>query len=791
MATKRRSSASGSLAKKRTSLDNAAKAFLIAGREDDAESSVKVNAWYDEHCLSHGDVRASSPGSRFVCSKAALYKRVEELRNAMDDDDEEVEESLDANSAGSGASADANNRVAQALSRVVAERKVHNRATLTPAHEKNLAAALLEDEDTYGGLTDEAILSAAWCYGMLAHSAEEEADDDLRISNGMVRLGYLGDKWLDGFLARNDGVVQRRRALEVKRQQALQPERVVQHLRNCMWAQTLVQIGNAIGAGRKVPGWSAPPGESVQRTEDNSVDQRAGDVIVKVVGNEKVMWITALNEQLQPVKDERVFCLDEVAVDHNDMDVRQVSLKGKGAAGNIVVGLTTGTHVTMTPVWDRRGTLLACQVLADMKGINDDLLEFFRDNDFAFESVPSGYQTDGTFERFLAFVLPLMGCSRSDRGILFYDGHDSHISRAVRRLLDKHYVVADILPSHTTTILQVGDNGPNRKGKSNFRQANTMAQMFASSGMMSMSWTALEGKIRMFAQSLIDVPSDVVVSAWATVGLPSCVSRKWAAPEAMTVDKFRPGERHRDAESLPPITSASAFRALFDADNLVLPWGSAMVIPKSVELPERVRARLEHVKSLQAKASDVKPGHSQLFYVIAHSNVTPNEVAKATYQGIAEVSSWPAKDGPSATARANDSKRQVSQKVPTAYGILLDGDVSDRALIATKAKADEKAAIEARATADRDKILEEQKTVSELLLSTGFISAEEATEKIVIAKMDEFVAANAHVEWPTYKSLSRSEKIAVITNMVANKPKKGRKGWNWHAKEAEKAPNVV
>jgi hypothetical protein len=54
-----------------------------------------------------------------------------------------------------------------------------------------------------------------------------------------------------------------------------------------------------------------------------------------------------------------------------------------------------------------------------------------------------------------------MNTSRENPGILFVDGHSSHLTRAFSKLAAQHHIYVICEPSNLSIMLQTGDNGGN------------------------------------------------------------------------------------------------------------------------------------------------------------------------------------------------------------------------------------------------------------------------------------------------------------------------------------------
>ena len=163
--------------------------------------------------------------------------------------------------------------------------------------------------------------------------------------------------------------------------------------------------------------------------------------------------------------------------------------------------------------------LASATIITRSKSIPRKAAERIKQSGFSIAGTENGLVNKEIVADGVADAAKRMRVSRQSPGILILDGHASHLSRELIAVARKNYLWAMILPSNLSTLLQVGDLGPNARIEQAYKSAYSMSLDQA-----VRDRTSFDDSHRLIA--LIDAvkgieDTDIISSAFAKAGMTS------------------------------------------------------------------------------------------------------------------------------------------------------------------------------------------------------------------------------------------------------------------------------
>jgi hypothetical protein len=277
-----------------------------------------------------------------------------------------------------------------------------------------------------------------------------------------IRVG--GEKWTRAFLKRHSEltVSQTKRPIEMARAAKTQPEIVLQHYRNVAFTVALCQIQRKIASGVRVEGWILPATEGlVTRAEGKGRDPGSDVLEVREIENEegeskRIIFVKPLNEPLENLDPRLLAALDEKPVIPDCPTDEKISACGI----RHMIGCNRSSTWTINPVLLASGNLLATQLIIRGASICTDTVQRVS-KEIVIHRHDNGVSSDRSWLEFGEVWMPQMKTSLSNPGMLFVDGHSSHLTRSFSKLAAQHNIYVICEPSNLSIMLQTGDNGAN------------------------------------------------------------------------------------------------------------------------------------------------------------------------------------------------------------------------------------------------------------------------------------------------------------------------------------------
>ncbi len=116
---------------------------------------------------------------------------------------------------------------------------------------------------------------------------------------------------------------------------------------------------------------------------------------------------------------------------------------------------------TLMPVFRANRTVVSSLLLQRCQSIPIDAAKFTAYHDLCVSSTENAQQTEDSWVNFALEWLPRCGASFESPGIVFIDGHSSHVTREFIYLAARYGLYVVVEPSHTSILLQVADVGIN------------------------------------------------------------------------------------------------------------------------------------------------------------------------------------------------------------------------------------------------------------------------------------------------------------------------------------------
>jgi hypothetical protein len=624
--------------------------------------------------------------------------------------------------------------------------------TLNSEEEANVIERCRQFEEEYGIITRFILKTEARQVALGKRDEAERNSSEVWEQEALLRfLRVGGDKWLRGFLKRHPEmtVSQTKRPIEKARAAKTQPEIVLHHYRNVAFTIALCQIQRKIASGVRVEGWILPAAEGLVTREngmgrDPGMDILEVRVIVGQDGEDKeVIWVKPLAEPLEKLDPRLLAALDEKPIIPDCPTSEKISACGI----RHMIGCNRSSTWTINPVILASGHLLASQLILRGASIGVDTLRKVSGN-LLIHRHDNGVSSDKSWLEFAEMWMPKMQTSLENPGILVVDGHFSHLSRAFTRLAAKNNIYVICEPSNLSILLQTGDNGAN--AFIGFEYAREYSTMFA----LLNGAISIDHRIDAIARVMKKLrdKGDLIRHSFHTVRLTGdvmdCVGN-WNPRQ------FAIGKQYRDVR-LPKVTT-NLLNAIFSTSQLVQPWGTAVVIPKSActSIPPDLKASFQiWVKDAASSEQRERLGGSAIAYQLQRTEKTDKDLAVRLWGP--KMEEWD-----SGEILAKKSKGRVY----IAEGRCLFGDSACKESDDSEKKAEqvEKERIEKV----KNKAVRQvhEAPIHKLLISLGLLEDGKFPTK---KQLENFASLNVHLQWPTKFSGSqkREEQVEHILRLL-------------------------
>jgi hypothetical protein len=621
--------------------------------------------------------------------------------------------------------------------------------TLTPEEEEMVIQGSRDFEAIYGIITRFTLKTEARQVALRRRDEAERLSDEVWECEALLRFVRVGgEKWLKGFLKRHPEITisQTKRPIEMARAAKTQPEIVLQHFRNVAHTQALCQIQRKLANGVRVEGWILSESEGLVTREGGLGRDPGTDVLEVREVKEGVfkLFVKPLGEELQKMDPRLIAALDEKPLIPDCPASEKISTCGV----RHMIGCNRSSSWTVSPVLLASGRLLLSQLIVRGGSFSSETVKKCSKN-MMIHRAENGVQSDRSWLEFGEAWMKKMDSSLSDPGIVFVDGHSSHLTRAFTRLAARHSLFVICEPSNLSILLQTGDNGANAFIGSEY--AREYSSIFAVlDGALSIDHR-IEAILRVMNR--LDEKKDLIKHSFHAVKLTGDVSDcvGWLPQQ------FSIGRPYR-SPALPKVTKPF-LNAIFNMKQFAQPWGSAVVLPLSVccQIPPELKLNFQKWISEGGLATDEQHkrlGGSGISYQMERTEKSDKELAVRLWGPRME--NW----------NVNEIlKRKCKGRVYIAEGRCLYGDSA-----CSEAEESEKKTLEA----EQKKIVKEKNrserqmkeaTIINLFVSLGFLEKGKLPTKKV---MENFASLNQHLQWPIQFSTSqkREEQVECLVELL-------------------------
>jgi hypothetical protein len=676
-----------------------------------------VKTFYDEFCTIPSF--ATPPGQRFQLSRASLYNSVKREKLKQ-------EPGVD----------------------VIIQRG--RPTTLTPEEEAIVIENCRDFENTYGIITRFVVRTEARQMALRKRDEAERNSDLVWVNEALLRFMRVGgEKWMKGFLNRHAEITisHTKRPIEKARASKTQPEIVIQHYRNVAHTTALCQIQRKIGEGVRVEGWVLPSSEGLVTREGGKGREPGHDILEVREGEdgEKVIFVKPLNAPLEKMDPRLVAALDEKPVIPDCPTEEKMSTDGI----RHMVGCSRSSTWTITPVLLASGKLLLSQLIFRGGSIASDLAKKLA-KEIMVHRHDNGIQSDKSWLEFAEAWMAKIESSLKNPAIVYVDGHSSHLTRAFTRLAAKHSIFVICEPSNLSILLQTGDNGANAYiGTEYAREYSTMFALLHGAISIDHRIEALRRVMKRLGEK-----NDLIQHSFHAVRLTGdvmdCVG-KWLPQQ------FAIGKAYRD-QALPKVTGPF-LGAVFSAQQLAQPWGTAVILPQKVCESVPLDLRMSFLKWVSEVATEEQRSRMEdatTSYKLMRTEKTDAGLAVRLWGPVMEK--WDATE----LLKLSNSKGRVY----TGEGRCLYGDSACK-----EAEDAEKKAEQAEQDKEKRDKTRAEKQVCEAPMLAMFVSLGilERGKFPTKKQMENFASSNTHLEWAikVAPSQSRAEQANAILQVLS------------------------
>ena len=653
-----------------------------------------------------------------------------------------------------------------------------NPPPLTELMEEEVMRAIHKLEDACVTLTNGDIHAEMLNVLIRPIDKNEEENPELILERVKPALARLGPDAVRGFMRRH-GIrgFTRTRATEVMRLRKMQPEIVLQYSRLILHAYLCVQWHVALTVeGASSTRWCMQDHGLVSK-RDGTLDLDEYDLYVK----DDAIWVGELDQRLVAPPQERVLFADELAQPPDSPLARVLSSRTHvGTLASKAVG-RSGSW-TLMPVFNQRGHLVASSVLGNLQTLSLQMIAMLVRFGCGYTATPNAVQTVSTLTELFKYVVESAGITRETPAVLKLDGHFSRLDRDFARLCIANNIYAIIEPSHTSTMFQEGDLGPNQAIHTSYQQQYTN-HIEVYDGVLS-----TESKFRLMILAMSSVSVKCVQHACRKAGVPPGELpdlKRWK------VSDFYNGKPFRDPETLPPVT-AELLEQIFTLENLARPFGS--MISVTIE-PGRKQERTPADATLKlaadiAHSPRAPKGEPLKHYRLGQFEESADKASRVMFRGQrpGEADAVPSMEYPG-TRQLDELLEGISYedltrfRASTTFGLLLIGE---RALAVLEQAAIRRERV-ARQTEERkrkrDRDETETQPIREKMVELGFLDPNHVPARLTNTQLDEFAQSQAPREkWPTPYPMknkgNRDDKVVALRRALESTTGR-RRGVEW------------
>ena len=121
-----------------------------------------------------------------------------------------------------------------------------------------------------------------------------------------------------------------------------------------------------------------------------------------------------------------------------------------------------------------RPFLASATIVLRAKSLDEGVLRLVAKHGFSISATDNGLVNREIVAEAITDAASKMSVSKKSPGIVILDGHSTHLSRELIRAAAEAFLWPIILPSNLSTMLQVGDLGPNGRIEITYKQRYTM-----------------------------------------------------------------------------------------------------------------------------------------------------------------------------------------------------------------------------------------------------------------------------------------------------------------------------
>ncbi len=642
----------------------------------------------------------------------------------------------------------------------------HTPTVLPSVMEQRVLKSLSQFENCFGtGIITPTLIASTATHEVLSQLPEIQSTENVaslwesdhvqsRVEIILKQLKSVrSPEWMRSFLTRHRKSVRktvRYRSLESHKAAKHQVELVLAHFRNVYQSEAMAQIQRHMARTNATIRGFERFHNIVQQVMPSDGTSPAPSLLE--VRAEK-LFVRALNVPLEHVHATMRFALDETPI-NPDSPLTQAYTTNKG------VPLSRGRASiwTLMPVLSADGRVLASLLLQRCQSLPVDTVKLTASSDLCVAATENAQQSDNSWVEFAKIWLPKCGCSFDNPGVVYIDGHTTHLTRAFIELAAKHSVYVVVEPSHTSMLLQVADVGVNRFLKRGYSQEYTAS--ICASSLTGKVFDDLErfGCIVRTIRAL-ESNSETIVNCFEKSALLSGYSdvKKHFPPS-----KFSAGSSLRDT-ALPRV-SIDYVNAVLSLKNLAAARGAPVIVPEDL-ITMQQRSLSEYAVS--------ERGFRRFYFSIGQTAVTAG--GRATSAPVNEDEELDFTD------RVNDGVRRMfklgkAQNIPrgapgrisTAYGSLASAADQWKAALRAEQTAKETIAMKDARRAARETANLREKPLADLLVAASYMNeGERLTKKHIISMLSN----NSHLLVGTGLSQSSAKRTlieALLTRIADN-----------------------
>lgn len=245
------------------------------------------------------------------------------------------------------------------------------------------------------------------------------------------------------------------------------------------------------------------------------------------------------------------------------------------------------------------GDLMSSLILQRCQSVTVDSGKFSAHHNVIIAATHNAQQSEETWISFARVWLPLCKATKANPGLIFMNGHTTHVTSTFIAECARHSLYVTVEPSHASMILQVADLGVDRFPKTQYAKEYTAAMCIAASSVRGFDDTERIGCAVRTLQALRE-RKDIIIRCFEKAGLTSGFVD---VTSRFKVSTFSAGSSSRDTR-LPSVTQFY-IDAVLSIRNLCQKIGSPLTVPETV-INQRLRSLHHYV--------DVDNGFRQFYF---------------------------------------------------------------------------------------------------------------------------------------------------------------------------------